>query len=152
MISRKRAMKALDVLVDKGLLTPQKSKSFVGMIEEGISYKTLMISELGKVMGELYVREEEFQHKILHQLIIPLDKLSVPEVLLLEDQIGVEPWHNERYSEQSTKGKFEQEAGEPWHISLVERFRPDPVVRAYFRDHPEISQFAPSILKSAYRV
>ena len=152
MISQKRAYRALEILVEKGLITPEQSKNYVGMIDERVSYRSLMLGELGTITGELYCREEEAQHKIIHRLHVSLADLSVTEVLVLEDELGVEPWHNERYSEAKAKGKFEQEAGEPWHVSLRDRFRPDPKIVAYFKRHPEFRKFSTAILKSAYRV
>ncbi len=152
MISQKRAYKALELLVEKGLITPAQSKNYEGMIDERVSYRALMLGELGTITGELYTREEEAQHKIIHGLTIALENVSVPEVLVMEDELGMEPWHRERYSEAMTKSKFEQEAGEPWHVSLRDRFRPDPRVIAYFKRHPEFRKYSTAILKSAYRV
>lgn len=150
MISRKRAHHALSVLVDRGFITPDQAKGYDGLIEEGISYRAFMMAELGKITGELYIREEEAQHLAIHGLRIPLDKVSVPEVLVLADEISVEPWHNERFSEKPSKERFEQEAAEPWHPSLMARFRPDPGVLAYFKAHPEYAKFRSAILKMAY--
>lgn len=150
MISRKRARSSLDALLERGLVTPDQAIGYNDLIEEGVSYKTLMISELGKITGELYVREEEAQHYAIHRIRISLDKLSVPEVMFLEDQTGLEPWHQEHFSEKRTKDRFEQEAAEPWHKSLLEKFRPDPRTQLYIQSNREIVQFTSSILKTAY--
>ncbi len=149
-ISRKRGYRSIDELIERGLITPEQSKAYAAMVKEGVSYRDLMIGELGKVIGELYVREEEAQHKILHDLTLNLTHLSVPEVLLLEDNIGLEPWHGERYSELKAKAKFEQEAGEPWHKSLLDRFRPDRRIRAWFRSQPSYKNLTREILRLAY--
>lgn len=150
MISKMKAFRALSELVERGLLTPDQAKNYEGMIEEAVSYRKLMISELGSLTGELYLKEEEAQHFVLHKIRLPLAKLSVPEVLLAEDDLEMEPWHNERYSESPAKAKFSAEAGEPWHISLLDRFRPDPQVVEWFRKRPRYEGAAERILKIAY--
>lgn len=152
MISRKLARNALRVLMEKGLITPDQAKVYDGIVEEGISYRAFMMAELGKITGELYVREEEAQHLAVHGIRVPLDKVSVPEMLVLEDDPSAEPWHNERFAEKSSKERFEQEAAEPWHPSLLDRFRPDPGVLAYFKANPEYGKYRSSILKMAYGV
>jgi hypothetical protein len=151
-ISRKRARVSLQSLLERGLITPDMALEHEGMIEEGVSYRTVMISLLGKITGELYVREEEAQHNVIHKIRISLDKLSVPEVMVLEDQIGLEPWHKERFSEMKTMERFRQEAAEPWHKCLLEKFRPDHKTGILIRSNPEIVALTPSILKMAYGV
>lgn len=152
MISRKRALASLSLLVDRGLVTPDQAKGYAEMVRDGTSYRDLMLAELGKVVGELYVREEEAQKWVLHGLRVKLSYLSVPEVLLTEDDPSMEPWHRERYSEAKAKTKFEAEAAEPWHPSLRERFRPEGSVVSWFRKNPGVAGAARRILKTAYSV
>jgi len=143
-------MKSVAVLVDKGWITPDQGKFYESTVEEGVSFRTMAMGELGKIAGELYLREEEAQFRILNRIRVSLDSVSVPEVLVLVD--STESWHQEHFSEKSTRGRFSQEAAEPWHPSLLEGFRPDPAVIAYFRAHHEFYRFSPAILKEAYVV
>lgn len=152
MISRKRAWASLDILVDRGLVTPDQSKSYGDLIRDGTSYKDLMVAELGIVMGHLYIAEEEAQKHILHGLRMNLSFISVPEALLSEEDMNQEPWHLEHYSELRSKERFEAEAGEPWHLSLRERFRPDPKVVLWFHKNKDVASASAKIVEIAYRL
>ena len=41
MISRKRGMKSVAVLVDKGWITPDQGKFYESTVEEGVSFRTM---------------------------------------------------------------------------------------------------------------
>lgn len=149
MISRKRGLASLEALVNDGKLTPDAAIPYRKMVEDGLSYRALMIAELGPVTGDLYCAEEEAQALVKLDLRLDLAKMSVPEILWIEDSASSEPHHLERYSELTSKRKFEEEAGEPWHKSLLERFKPSPRVVAYFAnlDHHRETK---AILRIAY--
>lgn len=149
MISRRRGLASIASLIDAGKLTPDQAGTYEQMVKQGVSYRDLMLSELGKVTGELYLREEEAQALVKLGLTLDLSKMSVPEILWIEDSVTAEPHHLERYSELPTKRKFEEECGEPWHPSLKEMFRPDRRVVLHFKgiDHQRDTA---RILKLAY--
>lgn len=149
MISKRRAMASLNALLDQGKITPDQADMYQKMVDDGLTYKQLMLAELGKVTGELYCREEEAQAYVKLGLRIKLDAMSVPEILYVEDDSAAEPWHNERYSEASSKRKFDQEAGEPWHPSLRGRFKPDVSVLKWFASQDHLASTR-KILKMAY--
>lgn len=149
-ISPIRAEKALRTLVRRGLISADQIPNYEGLIKEGVTYKALMVAELGPVIGELYIAEEEAQHWIMDSIRLNSAHISVPEVLLIEDNIIMEPWHEETYSGAPGKEKFEQEAAEPWHVSIREKYRPDPVIRRWFRRHPEYLSHKKRILSIAY--
>lgn len=149
MISKRRAMASLNALVNAGKLTPDQAGAYHVLVEDGITYKQLMLSELGMVTGEMYCREEEAQAYVKLGMHIDLSKMSVPEILYVEDDAASEPWHNERYGELASKRRFECEAAEPWHASLRSRFRPDHWILQYFKQVDHI-QDTRKILKMAY--
>ncbi len=151
MISRKRGLSSLESLIEDGKLTPDAAIPYRKMVEDGLSYKNLMLAELGTVLGELYCMEEEAQALVKLGLKVDLAQMSVPEILWVEDSASSEPHHLEHYSELTTRKKFEEEAAEPWHKSLLERFRPDKRVLAYFAnvDHHKETK---AILRIAYGI
>jgi len=149
-ISVDRATKALNILIRKGLISTDQIPGYRSMVKSGLSYKGLMLAELGKIIGTYYIAEEEAQHDVLHSMKLNLAHMSVPEVLLLEDTFVLEPWHQEAYSIISGTDKFQQEAAEPWHVSLREKYRPDKTVLKWFKTHPEYIPRIPQILKKAY--
>ncbi len=144
-------MSSLQQLLDDGKLTPDQAKDYEIGIYRGDTFKSLCIAELGLVTGELYVREQQAQLLILHNLRLKLEMLSVPEVLFIEDSHDTEPWHAEHFSELPMIKKYKQEAGEPWHHSLRERFEADKAVKLYFKGKAW-SEKTMQILKLAYGI
>lgn len=151
-VSKKRAHAAIDTLLDRGFLVPSQETEYRIYANNRLSYKTFVIRQLGVVFGNLYVREEEAQHRILDSLSHKLVNISVPEALLLEDNLSVEPWHREKFSEKAGYERFEEEAGEPWHISLKGLYTPDKSVLAYFSNRTaEYAALAGKVLTMAYQ-
>lgn len=152
MIDQNKGMDAAAQLVVRGLATEEEAKKYAVMVQQGISYAQLMVTELGKEMGVRFLAEEYVQHRELADQKLPsgFDNLSVPEVLLLEDA-DEEPWHEKGYTRLPGEAKFRQEAAEPWHPSLRKKYPPDPKVSAWFNEHPEYFNVAMKILGIVYQ-
>ena len=149
-VSPGKTRRALNELFRRGLISSEQVKNYEEMMYQAISYKSLMLAELGKTIGELYIAEEEAQHWVLHSVKLDAAHVSVPEVLLMEDDMGMEPWHGETYAGADGTEKFRQEAAEPWHHSLREKYNPDPTVTRWFMNHPSFAQKTKRILSIAY--
>ena len=149
-ISKKRAHEAIDVLVGKGLITPDESLPLIDLVENKVSFRKWATDTLGKITGTLWMREELSQMYYLQDIKIDPNYLTVPEILLYQDDLLIEPWHKERFSRSDRVGRFCMEAAEPWHASLVSKYRKDPEVLAYFSQYPEYYQKAPDIVATAY--
>jgi hypothetical protein len=120
------------------------------MVDNRLSFKGLMIAELGKIVGTYYVAESEAQYSVLHSTTLDLGHISVPEVLVLEDSPQFEPWHSDSFAILAGRDKFRYEAAEPWHVSLREKYKPDPDLKAWFTRNPAYEAKTPLILKKAY--
>ena len=141
---------AIEILMDRGLLTPDQSLSLEEMVRKGVSYKDYVLTHVGSALGTLYLKEEWAEHLVLHALDLEFDTLSVPEFYVLEDDITFEPWHRERFSTSPALTQFGMEAGEPWHVSLREKWKPMRDVREWFCSHPAYDDRRSEIIKKAY--
>lgn len=145
MIDKKKALEALGELLRNGKAEPEHVEKYKKSVEAGMSYADVIVTELGAETGMRYLQEEFVQALHFTKKRVEFDKLSVPEVLLIENS-KVEPWHNGEYSLLSGPKKFQQEAAEPWHPSLRHMFAPDPNVSFWFNNHPKFFEDAVKIL------
>lgn len=141
---------AIATLFKDGKLSTEDATRLSQMTERGVSYADLMIAELGKEIATRYLAEEYVQHIEFTGEGLAFDKLSVPEVLMIENE-QEEPWHQGAYSLLPGQKKFEQEAAELWHASLRKKgYKPDLDVTKWFNEHPAYSNIALKILKTVY--
>lgn len=145
MIDKKKAIDALGMLVREKKATVGDIEKYKKSVEAGLSYAELIVMELGPDIGFRYLQEEFVQALHFTGKRVEFDKLSLPEVLQIENS-SVEPWHKGEYSLLSGPKKFQQEAAEPWHPSLRGMFAPDADVSAYFNRHPKFFDEAVKIL------
>lgn len=143
-------IEAIEMLMDRGLLTPDQSIPLESMVRKGVSYKDYVITHVGTALGTLYLKEEWAEHLVLHALDLQFDALSVPEFYVLEDDITFEPWHREKFATSSVMEQFCMEAAEPWHVSLRERWKPLNTIVEWFRSHPAYDDHRSEIIKKAY--
>jgi hypothetical protein len=136
MIDKEAGFKALGKLIAAGVASQSDVDKYRSTVDRGMSYADVILAELGKDVGLRYLQEEYVQALHFAGLRLPFDKLSVPEVLLIENS-EKEPWHKGRYSTLSGPKKFQEEAAEPWHASLRNTFAPDPDVALWFNNHPK---------------
>lgn len=141
MIDKEKAYAALGQLVASGAVTQADTDKYRRTVDNGMSYASVIVTELGGEVGMRYLQEEFVQALHFTKKRVEFDKLSVPEVLLIENS-NVEPWHKGRYSALSGVKKFQEEAAEPWHASLRGTFAPDPEVSLWFNKHPKFFEDA----------
>ena len=149
MIDKRKAMEALGTLIKQGRAEPADAAKYQKSVDQGLSYADVILLELGEEVGAAYLKEEFVQALHFAKKKIEFDKVSVPEVLLIENS-DLEPWHDKKYSLLSGQKKFEQEAAEPWHPSLRKKFVPDPAVSLWFNRHPRFFEEAMKVLTTVY--
>lgn len=149
MIDKKKAMEALGGLIKQGRAEPADATKYQKSVDQGLSYADVILLELGEETGSSYLKEEFVQALHFSKRRVEFDKLSVPEILLIENS-EFEPWHKAEYSLLSGQKKFEQEAAEPWHPSLRKKFIPDPEVSMWFNRHPRFFEESIKILATVY--
>lgn len=145
MIDKKAGYEALGKLVSAGAASASDTDKYRRSVDSGLSYADVIVMELGAEVGMRYLKEEFVQALHFTGQKLPFDKLSVPEVLLVENS-DKEPWHKGKYSTLSGPKKFQQEAAEPWHPSLRGIFAPDAEVSLWFNKHPKFFEEAIKIL------
>lgn len=149
MIDKKKAMEALGTLIKQGRAEPADATKYQKSVDQGLSYADVILLELGDEVGTAYLKEEFVQALHFTKQRVEFDKLSVPEILLIENS-KVEPWHDAKYSLLSGQKKFEQEAAEPWHPSLRKKFVPDPSISMWFNKHPRFFEEGVKIVATVY--
>lgn len=149
MIDKKKAMEALGTLIKQGRAEPTDATKYQKSVDQGLSYAEVVLLELGGEVGEAYLKEEFVQALHFAKRRVEFDKVSVPEILLIENS-DLEPWHDKKYSLLTGQKKFEQEAAEPWHPSLRKKFVPDQAVSLWFNKHPRYFEESVKILATVY--
>jgi hypothetical protein len=149
MIDKRKAMEALGTLIKQGRAEPADAAKYQKSVDQGLSYADVILLELGEEVGAAYLKEEFVQALHFSKKRIEFDKVSVPEILLIENS-DLEPWHDKKYSLLSGQKKFEQEAAEPWHPSLRKKFAPDADVSLWFNRHPRFFEEAVKVLTTVY--
>lgn len=149
MIDKKKAMEALGTLIKQGRAEPSDATKYQKSVDQGLSYADVILLELGEEVGAAYLKEEFVQALHFAKKRVEFDKVSVPEILLIENS-DLEPWHDKKYSLLSGQKKFEQEAAEPWHPSLRKKFVPDPTISLWFNRHPRFFEESVKILTTVY--
>jgi hypothetical protein len=144
-IDKKAGYEALGKLVKSGAISGSDVDKYRRTVDNGLSYADVIVMDLGADVGMRYLREEFVQHFHFTGQRLPFDKLSVPEVLLIENS-EKEPWHKGAYSTLSWPKRLQQEAAEPWHPSLRKTFAPDADVSLWFNNHPKYINEAVKIL------
>jgi hypothetical protein len=149
-IDKKKAMDALGQLMKQGQASPEDVAKYQKSVDAGMSYADVIVAELGAETGMRYLQEEFVQALHFLKRKIEFDKVSLPEILLVENSSD-EPWHKAKYSLLPGHKKFQEEAAEPWHPSLRGTFAPDPAVSMWFNQHPRFFQDSVKILKTVYQ-
>jgi len=145
MIDKEKGFQALGKLVAAGVASPADAEKYKKGLDAGMSFADLIVSELGGDVGLRYLQEEFVQAIHFLKRRIEFDKVSLPEVLLVENSKD-ELWHKGKFSTLSFPKKFQEEAAEPWHPSLRKHFAPDPEVALWFNNHPKFFDDAIKIL------
>jgi hypothetical protein len=145
MIDQQKGYAALGKLIAAGVVTASDADKYRRSVDEKFSLAQVIVTDLGADVGMRYLREEFVEHLHFTKQRLMLDKLSVPEFLLIENS-EVEPWHKGQFSMLSFPKKFQQEAAEPWHPSLRGTFAPDADVALWFNNHPKYINEAVKIL------
>ncbi len=141
---------AIENLLDRGVLTPDQSIPYEKLVQKGVSFKDYVLSHVGTALGTLYLKEERVEHLVLYAVDLDLSTLSVPEMVLLQDDLTLQPWHQEKFSGSSIEMQFRMEASEPWHISLREKWKKVGEVSAWFASHPHYQVESEKVVATAY--
>lgn len=149
MIDRVKALEALGKLIKDGQAEPSDAAKYRKGVDAGMSFADVIVAELGGDMGMRYLQEEFVQALHFLKRRIDFDKVSLPEILLVENSKD-EPWHKAQFSLLSFQKKFEQEAAEPWHPSLRKKFVPDPAISMWFNQHPRFIEESVKVLTTVY--
>ena len=146
----KLALEAMENLLDRGVLTPDQSIPYEKLVQKGVSFEDYVLSHVGNALGTLYLKEERAEHLLLYGVDLDFSTLSVPEMVLLQDDITLQPWHQERFSSSQIEMQFRMEASEPWHISLREKWKKVGEISGWFALNPRYGEESAKIVREAY--
>lgn len=121
---------------------------YANTVEQDLSYAEFCLQTLGPKVGERYLSEQYVEY-LEYMVKAAFDKVSVPEVVLAELS-GKQDWHKaDNFA--TVEALFSAEAGEPWHPSLREKYKPTPEVTTWFNDRPFSSKLSIRILTTVYK-
>jgi hypothetical protein len=132
MIDKNKAHPAVDFLLKQGLITKVEEDILRTDINKMLSLRSHALRVLGKVIGPLWLREEVCEFKAMFGSILSPSDFSLAEWLVVSTDIRT-PWHDESFPSMDEKLRFNQEASEPWHWSLMfGKFNKDSAISDFF--------------------